>query len=329
MKVLVTGASGFIGSNLVKRLKKKKWKIRVLTRGNKASLLLHNKSFEDVEVISGDISDIKTVKKAVAGVDLIFNLAAALPHHHLSPQKYWQVNVIGVKNLLKVCEGLKLKQLIHVSTVGIYGPGRSGIISENSPIKLTDVYSITKAKAEEEIAKYIKKGMPITIIRPTIGYGPGDTRPGFLNLFKLIKKGIFIPIGNGINYFHTIYVDNLIDALILVTTKKEAIGQDFIIGDYPCPNLDNIYKKIAKIEKSKILKLYIPLSLAKAVGSIFDVIQKFGITMPLSSQRVKFLTENRRYSIDKVRTVLGFNPKIGLEEGLKRTYKWYKENRHL
>ncbi|TSC63703.1 MAG: NAD-dependent epimerase/dehydratase, partial [Microgenomates group bacterium Gr01-1014_93] len=87
--------------------------------------------------------------------------------------------------------------------------------------------------------------------------------------------------------------------------------------------------KIAKIEKSKILKLYIPLSLAKAVGSIFDVIQKFGITMPLSSQRVKFLTENRRYSIDKVRTVLGFNPKIGLEEGLKRTYKWYKENRHL
>lgn len=325
MRILVTGATGFIGSSLVNRLISNGYEVSVLVRSKKNKRLSAK-----IEIIEGDLTVPSSLEKIAKNKDIIFHLAAGLPHHNLTGDEYWAVNVKGLENLLASCVEGNVKRFVHVSTVGIYGPTSQKGVSELSRLKLTDAYSITKFKAEEAIRKFSKeKGLPLTIIRPTMGYGPGDTRPGFINLFKLIKKKLFIPIGDGKNFFHTIYVDNLIDALILAATKKEAIGDHFIIGDDPCPTMGQIIQEIALVQNTSIPPFYIPDSIAFCIGKIFDLSGALGLPAPLNSRRVKFMTENRKFSIDKVKKVLGYKPKVNLAEGIERTYKWYKDNGYL
>lgn len=324
MKVLITGGTGFIGSNLTKRLLSQGWKVKVLVRKG------HVTKKNNPKVVVGDLTDLNSINEAVKDVEVVFNCAAALPYHKLPEREYWNANVLGVKNVVKACQKQGVDRLVHVSTVGVYGAATDGIIDERSPLVLGDVYSRTKAQGDKLVFSAIKsKKLQATIVRPTIGYGPGDLRPGFLNLFKLIKKRFFIPIGNGENYFHTIYVENLLDALILVAEKKESVGTDFIIGDEPCSTMGEILKELSKITNVELLPLKIPLFVAEAAGRVFDVTGKFGLPAPLNSQRVNFLTENRRYSIKKAKNMLGYKPEKSLPEALKETYSWYRENGYL
>ena len=325
MRVLVTGATGFIGSNLVNRLIDQGYEVSVLVRSKRNKILSHK-----VTQIRGDLTISSSLKKIAKNKDIIFHLAAGLPHHHLSDEQYWAVNVKGLVNLLENCVGENIKRFVHISTVGIYGPTSQKGVNESSKLKLTDTYSITKFKAEETARRFLKeKGLPITIIRPTIGYGPGDTRPGFISLFKLIKKKLFIPIGSGKNFFHTIYVDNLVDALILAATKKEAIGEDFIIGDEPCPTMGQIIREIALVQNTSIPPFYIPDNVARFLGKFFDLSGALGLPAPLNSRRVKFMIENKRFSIDKAKKILGYKPKVSLKEGIGRTYRWYRDNGYI
>lgn len=324
MKVLVTGATGFIGSNLIERLVSHKWEVKALVRPKNRRFNINNK----VEMIFGDLKDLDKVKNKIKKTDIVFNLAGALPHHYLPEKKYWETNVEGVKNLLKVYRNSNIKRFVHVSTTGIYG---STIwANERSALHLDSVYAKSKAVGENFVFEaYKKEKLPVTIIKPTIAYGPGDTRPGFSNLFPLIKKMIFVPVGEGKNFFHTIYVENLVEALILAATNKEAIGEDFIIGDDPCPTMKQIIKTIARVENVTIWPFYIPLPLAFMIGKCFDVTKKFGIPSILNSQRVKFITENKKFDISKAKKILGYKASVNLEEGIRKTYLWYKENNYL
>ncbi|MDO8619178.1 MAG: NAD-dependent epimerase/dehydratase family protein [Candidatus Daviesbacteria bacterium] len=326
MKAFVTGATGFIGSNLINRLIKDGWDIKILVRPKSINKILNNPK---LKVIQGDITNLDDVKRGMQGTEIVFNVAGGLPNHKLSDQGYLDINVTGVKNILESCNEFKIKRLIHVSTVGIYGSGKN-IITETSPLRLVDQYAKTKSKAEELIRTYREKfNLPVVIIRPTIGFGPRDTRPGFIDLFRLVNKGLYFPIGNGENYFHVFYIENLIDALMLAATKKEAIGEDFIIGDYPVPKMKDVIKNIYQVEGKKFPKIYIPFYLAFLAAHFFDIAQKIGLPAPLTSKRLTFITEDRRYDISKATKVLGYKSKVSLSEGVKRTYEWYKQNGYL
>lgn len=299
MKALVTGATGFIGSNLVKRLVDLGWEVGVLVRDR--NNLGRISGIKGLTIYQGNLLNKKSILKASSGIDVIFNCAAALPYHKLKDTDYIETNVRGLKNILDIVKGSKIK-LVHLSTVGIY----------NVP---KDIYASTKLEGEELIRKYQnERNIKAVIIRPTIAYGPGDTRPGFLNLFRLIKKGIFPQIAGGENFFHTIYVDNLIEALVLAARKKDAVNNDFIIGDEDVPKMKEILGEMAEIIGSKPIRLYIP----KIIASLF-----------LPNRRVRFLTENKKYKIDKAKRILGYKPKIKLEEGLQKTYDWYRQNGYL
>ena len=322
-KILVTGATGFIGSNLVRELVKKGAIVTVLIRKKKDS-----SKFKDVKVkiAVGDLTNYKSLEKAISRVDLIYNLAGSLPYHKLPDTSYWDANVKGVKYLMALAEKNNVKKVVHVSTVGIYGNNVNGV-SELSKPNPTDVYSKSKLAGEKEIFKFKKSKVAAVIIRPTITYGPYDLRPGFLNLFRFIKKGLFIPIGNGENYFHTLYVGNLVDALILAGIKDNINGEDFIIGDDPCPRTGRIWGLMAKLTKKNLPVFYLPKYLAFFIGFSFDVLSFFGIPTPLGVRRVNFLTEQKRYKITKARKMLGYRPKIDLASGLTKTFVWYNNQK--
>lgn len=318
MIALVTGATGFIGSNLVKKLLAKGWRVRVLSRKIGTN--------QKIDWVKGDIADQEIIAKATRRVDIIFNLAGTLPHHHAPDKIYLDTNVKGVENILKACLKEKVKRLIHVSTVGIYGQTGEGMVDERSKWHLDSIYAKTKAKGEKIVMDYCQKyRIPTVIIRPTIGYGPHDVRPGFLTLFRLLKKGLLVPLGDGRNFFHTIYVENLVDALILASYKREAVGEDFIIGDDPCPMMKDIWQEMEKITGVKLLSFFLPMILIKGLARFGDILLSIGLPAPIYSQRINFLTENRRYSIEKAKKILGYKPKVNLSEGLKKTYQWYQQ----
>lgn len=320
MKVLVTGASGFIGSNLVKKLISLDYQVTALVRKKNRKL----SDSKNLKIVIGDLTDLSSLKQAMKGVEVVFNCAAVLPHHKLDEHSYMQVNTNGVANILSIARKRKIKRFIQVSTVGIYGPSNQRIISEKSPVKLSDAYSRSKKAAEDLIRLAIREyKIPTVIIRPTIAYGPGDVRPGFSNLFGLVRRHRFVPVGPGSNYFHTIYVENLVDGLILAMTKKSAIGQDFIIGDDSCPTMKEIISTIAQVERVSLPGFYLPLIIARAIGLGCDLLERVGLKGPLNTRRVNFITENRRYSIRKAQQLLGYKPKFNLTEGITRTEQWY------
>ena len=327
MRAFVTGATGFIGSHLVSRLVAKGWRVRVLVRKSSSGRSLIKKN---IEVVVGDLTDQQAVQTGISNADVIFNVAAALPYHRASVQTYWATNVEGVKNILEACKGKTIKRIIHISTVGIYGSTTKKGADERTKPNPTDVYAQTKLHAEKLITEYSAQfKLPTTIIRPTIGYGPGDTRPVFLSLFKFIRRGLFIPIGRGDNFFHTIYIDNLIDALLLVVQKKEAIGEDFIIGDDPCPTFKTVIREIAHVQEATIPSAYIPRPVALIFGRVFDIVQALGLPAPLTTQRIHFMTQNKKFIIDKAKRLLGYKPRVRLQEGIERTFQWYVKNGYL
>lgn len=324
MKAFVTGATGFIGQNLVAKLISDKWQVTVLSTDHKeAQKIFKGKK---LKIIHGDLTKPLTFKNKI-NADVIFNLAGALPHHHAKDEVYEKVNIDGVKNLLLAVKDKHISRFVHVSTVGIYGT-QNKIIQENSKLKLETIYAKSKYEGEKIVKEfYSKHKVPVVIIKPTIAYGPRDIRPGFKDLFKLINKKQFLLVGNGENHFHTIYVENLIDALLKAAIAKKAIGEDFIIGDDPCPKMKDIVSTISKVEEKHLSQFYLPLSLAKIIGFVGDLLKLLGLPAPLFTTRVKFITDERKYSTVKAEKVLKWKPKVNLEKGITKTYQWYLENK--
>lgn len=309
-KVLVVGASGFIGRNLTQKLLKEGARVSVLIRKNKDKNLFGNRK---INYCLGDLLYYKSLLKATKGIEIVFNTSGALPYHKLSDVGYKQVNVYGVRNLMKAATKNKVKRVVHISTVGIYGNNVNNIDETTEP-NPTDAYSKSKLSGERIVKKYQSKNLSTVIIRPTIAYGPYDTRPVILTLFKLVKNKFFIMIGDGKNYFHTVYVGNLVDAILLCAQKEDADGEDFIIGDDPCPKFVDLCNAIAKSMNKKISKFYIPRTL------VFLVFGNF------ISRKLNFIMEQKRYRIDKAKKILGYKPKVDLKNGIKITYGWYKDN---
>ncbi len=307
-KILVTGATGFIGRNLIDRLLLEKSNTHVLVRNSKDAA---NFKKMGVGAFVADLTDSKSLRKFPRGIDIVFNLAGGLPYHKLSDEEYFKINVDGVRNLMEVCIKRKVKKVVHISTVGIYGEVVKDVDEKNRPVPV-GVYAKSKLAGEKIVMEYSKK-LKVVIVRPTIAYGPYDTRPVVLSIFKFLKKGFFVLIGGGENYFHTVFVSNLVDGLILAATKKSADGKDFIIADEPCLRFKDLVLTIQNAMLNNSYVLNVPIEIAKlTLGFVFP-------------RKLDFMTATKKYRIDKAKKLLGYKPKIGLDEGVRQTLKWYKK----
>lgn len=290
MKVLVTGAGGFIGGALVEKLSGRGLKVISLKRA------------------AGDISD-PSISKYFDGVDIVYNCAAALAYRKPSRADYWRANVLGVRNLLEICEAKKVRLFVQLSSVAVFDP--------------VDVYSKTKLEGERVVREFRKKGVNSIIIRPTIAYGPGDTRPGFLQFFKLAKLGVMPVIGEGKNFFHTVYIDNLVNAVLKLAQDKRALNKEFTIGDYPCPKMIDVIGAIKAAMGTKIV-IHIAKSLAEVLGYIFKPFIFLGFPVLISAKRVRFLTQSKKYEVSPLGKY-GIKKQVGLDEGMRQTMLWYKK----
>lgn len=332
MKILITGAAGFIGSHLVDLLLEEGISANKLRLYIPKGESLSNLPKEKFDIVRGDIRDKATVKKAMQGIDIVYHLAARIDFEGKSYADYKDVNVDGTQNLLDEC-GKNIKKFIFFSSIGVFGlpAGIGDIINwdENHPKTYTNFYGQSKWEGEKKVMEaHAKKGVPYAIIRPASVYGPREKGPT-LALYKAIKNHQFLLLGNGLNKMHYVYVTDLVKAARLAEKSSRKTG-DYIIGGPQPSTLNEIVLDIAESINGKIPNFYLPKNLALVLSYVMDYAGKLcGIKSPLFPSRVKTMTTNYFYNINKAKKELGYSPKVNFRKGAMLTGKWYIKNNLL
>src|SRR6266849_6199348 len=321
MTVLVTGATGFLGSALVTELVRQKQAVRILARDEQKA---RAQCGDAVTIIRGEITDVEQVARAVDGVSIVYHLVGKLYHPSIPAKLYQLTHVEGTRILLNACTGQsQLQRIVHCSTTGVHGVTGKTPVAEDAPFAPTNPYEATKLEGELLALKtYREQGLSVTVVRPGLVYGPGDLH--LLGFFASIKKGLFRVIDGGKALLHPIYIDDMTSAFLLCAERPKAIGQSYnIAGEHPV-TIRELSTSIAHSLDRELPKGSIPLWLANLASDIFSVIPGIkGENVPLTRSRVQFLTRSRVYDISKAKSELGFDPIVGLEIGMKNTAEWY------
>ena len=327
MKVLVTGGTGFTGSHLTRRMLDRGYEVVVLD--NQRGLFDEEFAGRGAKMVYGSVTDEGVLKEALEGVEVVHHLAAAFRKVNMSDRIYTEVNQDGFRKLLELSREGGVRKVVYCSTQGVHGNIDEPPGDEESPIKPEDYYQFSKYQGEEVAQEFMKEGMDLTILRPTALYGPGD--PGrFLMMYRWVKRGFFPFFGNGKVLYHPVYVENYVDAHELAVERAEAKGQTYIIADGEYYFIRDIVRTISDVMEMPCRFVHLPFMPLYAVSAVVEWVYKpLPWDPPLFRRRADWFRQNRAFKIDKARRELGYEPKVGLREGLKVTGDWYVDNGYL
>jgi NAD dependent epimerase/dehydratase len=310
--VVVTGAAGFIGSHLTERLATLGAKTRAFVRytsTGSGGWLDQSPLKNDIEVVQGDVRDQDTVAKAVAGADVVFHLAAliAIPYSYHAPLSYVRTNVEGTLNVLQSVQRAGGSGLVvHTSTSEVYGTARTIPISEEHPLQGQSPYSATKIGADK-IAEsfYLSFGLPVVTIRPFNTYGPRQSARAVIpTIITQALKNSEIRLGNLEPTRDLNFVADTVEGFIKAAETPAAIGHTINLGTGREISIRDLATLILK-------------TLGKDLPIAADNVR----IRPENSEVERLCADNR-----KGQSILGWQPKYTLEEGLALTIDWLREN---
>lgn len=318
-RVLVTGAGGFIGSNLVDDQ---------LARGRKVTALDlhldrlgHLEDNPDCELVTGDIRDMALLQQTIPGHDVVFHLASA----HLevgAPDSFFdEVNVDAVKNVVKISRDAGVGRLVHCSSVGVYGPLQSLPANEDTECAPDIPYEITKL-AGERVVRETAGDLDYVIIRPSWVYGPRCPRT--LKLFRAIGSGKFIKVGSAQTFRHPVYITDMLQGFELAAASDAAVGHTLIIGAADPVSLDDLIREVARAQDIDFKPVTVPMFVMLPVCFVAEkVFGAIGKEPPFSRRSLKFFTESSAFDISRARQTLGYDPEVSIADGLRMTRDYF------
>jgi len=325
MKAIVTGATGFTGFALCKRLLRDGWEVTAFVRSSPRVEPLRELGIECVEV---DITSAASIRAAMRPVDRVFHVAALYRTEDVNREMFERINVRAVEHLASAAGQVGVGRFVHCSTVGVQGHIEDPPADEEYRFKPNDHYQRTKLQGEEAARRHFRNGLAGVVIRPAPIYGPGDLR--FLKLFKAIERGAFVMIGSGETLYHMTYIDDLIDGFLLASESPAALGEVFTIAGPRYASIRETVELIARILGKAPPRLRVPLWPVHAAAVACETLcRPLGINPPLYPRRVEFFAMDRAFTTEKARRMLGYSPRVELEEGLRNTAEWYREQRLL
>jgi nucleoside-diphosphate-sugar epimerase len=324
--VLVTGATGFLGTSLVRRLLGGGARVRVLVRSpTKARALID----QGAEPFLGDITDTRAVAAAVDEATIVYHLAGRLFVPGVPAAEYRRIHVEGTKVVLASCrEAPRLERFVHCSTTGVLGVTGDRPADESAPFRPTNIYEATKADAELAVRDAWREGFPAVIVRPGLVYGPGDLH--LLAFFRSVLRRRFRPIGRRPVWLHPIYIDDMTEALVRCGQRAAAIGECFHIAGREPVRLAGLAEAIARAGGTRLPPGHIPLPAARALAVVGDRLPpKLRPSAPLTRSRLDFLTHSRVYDVAKAQSLLDFAAQTDLSTGTARSMAWYRDQGYL
>jgi nucleoside-diphosphate-sugar epimerase len=320
MKALLTGATGFTGGALGRRLVKDGWDVTAFVRDSTDTAELEK---DGIACVRTDITDPERVAAAFPEVDVVFHIAAAYRSEHADQAAFWHVNVDATRHLLEESMRRGVGRFVHCSTVGVQGEIEDPPAAEDYRFKPGDHYQESKLAGEKLALEYFARGLEGVVVRPVGIYGPGDTR--FLKLFKAVGKGYFVMIGSGESLYHMTYIDDLVEGFVRAATEPDAVGEVFTIAGERYTTLNELVARVGDALGRRVVNLKVPLGPVLVAAVICDrVFRTFGLSPPLYPRRVEFFRFSRAFSIAKAQRLLGYQPAVPLDEGLRRTADWYR-----
>lgn len=327
MKVLVTGATGFIGHKMVNRLLNDGYEVAALVRSTSKTEDLPGQ----VELRAGDMLDEKSLEAAVKGVDAVIHLAAYFDFYPRDKKQMFRVNVNGTRALMNACIGTSVERFIYCSTTEAIGPVKHPPGSEETELRPTFDYGRSKVMAENAVREISSDaGLPHMIIRPTGVMGEGD----FYSAYELIKnlndRAVPVLPGDGQKHIMYTHVDDVVDGFSKALTSHAALNNTIIL----CPNEPIKYKDliefIADCLGVKPTKRYVPTSLAKfGIGLLSPFKNRHGTTFLWHRKTIQSMVEDRWYTNEKARRLLEWSPHYTMVDCIKKTVDWYFANGYL
>lgn len=309
--VLITGASGFIGSAVAQRLQQRGVHVRGVDlaadpqRGVRAGSTLHPEAWRDLLV----------------GVDAVVH-AAALVSNVAGLQQAWEVNVLATSRVQQAAADAGVTHFVHLSSIAAFGEHFPDRVTEDYPAHLTgSSYADTKINGEAVLlAAHAAGTIATTIVRPGDVYGPGS-RPWVLIPLQLIGRRQAILPNGGRGIFSPTYIDNLVDGIVLSLERTEARGQIFTLTDGVAVTCGEYFGRLAALIDGHVYSVPTPVArgLARIVGS---GTRALGGNSELGDASIGMLTRRGTYSIAKAQRMLGYSPAVDLDEGMRRVARW-------
>jgi nucleoside-diphosphate-sugar epimerase len=319
MLAFVTGASGFIGSHLVRALRTNGWDVLAFVHRTPLA------EMKDVASITGDILDEAALETAMAGVDVVFHLAAAVGSIVTDPHEFREVNVRGTEAVLSAARKAGVGRVVHFSSIGVLGAVKAGdTADEEYPPTPRTLYDQTKFAAEEAARLAAAKGLDVVIIRPGWTYGPGDRRT--FKFIRAICRRRFALIAGAPGRQTPVYIDDLTTGTLLAAHKGRPGAIYHLAGD-EILTAEEMAHVVAAACGVAGPRLKLPRRLAQAAA--FSMEKVFGllkIETPLNRGKLAFFLDPKAMSSARAKKELGYAPAIDFRTGAALAIAWYRDN---
>lgn len=328
MKVLVTGATGFIGSHVADKLLAKGYEVRCIARKTSNLRWLEGKDFQIVEA---SLDDPESLIKAVEGVDYVYHVAGLTFARNY--QEFLKGNRDATANLISVVDKYapNIKRFLFVSSQTVVGPAKSlsEPVDETTPRKPLTSYGKSKKEAEDVVLSY-KGKIPYTIVRAPAVYGPRDT--AIYDIFRTVKMGLGTMVGFRDKYISLIHSEDLSRGIIEAAEIEKTKDEIYFISSeefYTWKQLIDIIAK--KMNKKFIIKIRLPHFVVLTVAAISEFLGKFSDKPPVFNYEkgIDFIQDFWICSTEKAKRDFGYRQMINIEDGMKITIDWYKQNKWL
>ena len=318
---LVTGATGFVGTELCKELAEHDYTVRGLHRVSSDTSKLAQLG---VALHRGDVTDRLSLESAMQGVSTVFHIAALFREAKHSDDVYYEVNVEGTRNVFEAAIAAGVRRVVHCSTVGVHSHIPVPPASEDEEFRPADIYQRTKCEGEQLVREYLDSHkIDGCIIRPAMIWGPGDRRT--LKLFKGVQQRRMPVIGTGKTHLHWVMVDDLARGFRLAAESQASSGQTYILAGRRSVSMQEMFETIADVLGTTVLPIRVPAWPVQLAGSLCELCcVPLGIEPPLDRRRVDFFTKTRWFDCSKAEQELDYRARRDFAEEVREIADWYR-----
>jgi len=273
-----------------------------------------------IEVRQGDLRDRESLGRAVAGAGVVYHLAGMTRPAGVPASEYAAVNVEGVRSLVEAAGAAGVRRVVHCSTADVHGCVAQAPANEDSPLQPRDACAASKLEGEQASREAAERaGVELVIARPSRVYGPGDRR--LLGVFRAIARRRWVTLGPGRTSCHLTYVDDLVSGLRLCGDVSGAAGRVYLLAGPEITTLDKFVRLVAREAGVRSPWLHVPVWSFRLAAAASDA---FRAEPGLWRARLDFHTRSRSFDTSRARVELGYDPRVGLREGVRRCLEWYR-----